>query len=469
MSRTVACVAWACLACNPYVVGERASPPSTCLGQLQPLGGSASGGGVTNRSVTTACARVALDPRGTPYVAWGDRSSGTNEVYLRRWDGQGWVGVGGSDADGGLSLGSGSGLDNGYRSCMGDVAFDDQGRAYATWANYDGTQQSIYVRRWNGSSWEELGASARGTGVATTAFNWWPRLSVRPAGAAVVWSRASEVYLSWWDGSAWRQLAGSATFPGVSGAGADAKLPVVVSGANDELFVAWEEMRPGGTTAVYLRRWNGSVWDELNGSATGPGLSSSTGSAAFVSIAHTDNGPVVSWEQTETDGGVDVLLRRWDGAGWASATGVTLREAGLSRAPRRPKLAVGAEQELYVAWEQDEPAGTSVQLARWTGSEWEHCGGSETLVATEVRSTWPVLAATGDGHLALSWFEETAPGVLQVFLAKGSVAPTGAAPSAGSYQAGAGCAVVPGSTLPLMAALFVSSNLKKGNRKRRGT
>ena len=37
---------------------------------------------------------VAVAPDGTPYVAWRDDSSGDDEIYVRRWSGSIWEEVG---------------------------------------------------------------------------------------------------------------------------------------------------------------------------------------------------------------------------------------------------------------------------------------------------------------------------------------------------------------------------------------
>ncbi|MFZ5471250.1 MAG: hypothetical protein ACOZIN_17645, partial [Myxococcota bacterium] len=61
----------------------RAAGSPTCNGPFLELGGSARGGGVSNRPTSIRCQRIELDRQGKPFAMWADDSVGTWEVYLR--------------------------------------------------------------------------------------------------------------------------------------------------------------------------------------------------------------------------------------------------------------------------------------------------------------------------------------------------------------------------------------------------
>ena len=63
--------------------------------------GSATGGGISNNTGTSNNPSVAVAPDGTPYVAWHDGTSGNHEIYVRRWNGSTWEEVGAGSATGG--------------------------------------------------------------------------------------------------------------------------------------------------------------------------------------------------------------------------------------------------------------------------------------------------------------------------------------------------------------------------------
>jgi len=78
---------------------------------------------------------------GSPYVAWLDNSDGEYEIYVRRWNGSSWKEVGsGSASGGGIS-------DNNSGSVAPAVAIAPDGTSYVAWSDYGGGDAEIYVRQ----------------------------------------------------------------------------------------------------------------------------------------------------------------------------------------------------------------------------------------------------------------------------------------------------------------------------------
>jgi hypothetical protein len=104
--------------------------------------GSASGGGISANDGDSGIPSVAVAPDGRPYVAWEDDSSGDYEIYVRRWNGSIWEEVGsGSASGGGIS-------DNDGNSWCPSLAVAPDGRPYVAWHDNSGGDWEIYVRRW---------------------------------------------------------------------------------------------------------------------------------------------------------------------------------------------------------------------------------------------------------------------------------------------------------------------------------
>jgi hypothetical protein len=119
----------------------RAACPVTAEGWHEVGAGSASGGGISANDGMSWWPLLAIAPDGTPYVAWSDDSDGDREIYVRRWNGSIWKEVGsGSASGGGIS-------DNDGDSRWPSLAVAPDGRLYVAWDDDSGGDPEIYVRR----------------------------------------------------------------------------------------------------------------------------------------------------------------------------------------------------------------------------------------------------------------------------------------------------------------------------------
>jgi hypothetical protein len=145
--------------------------------------GSASSGGISDNDGDSFWPSLAVAPDGRPYVAWCDDSSGDWEIYVRRWNGSIWEEVGAGSASGG-----GISANEGWWSWAPSLAIAPDGRPYVAWKDYSGVYGEIYVRRWNGSIWEEVGSgSASGGGISDNiGDSVWPSVAVAPDGRPYV-------------------------------------------------------------------------------------------------------------------------------------------------------------------------------------------------------------------------------------------------------------------------------------------
>lgn len=172
---------------------------------------SACAGGISNTSGYTVFPSIGITPGGTPYVAWADDSGGDDaEIYVRRWKGGSWEEVGtGSASGGGIS-------NNGGNSEKPSMAVAPDGIPYVAWYDSSGNNVEIYVRRWNSSSWEEVGAgSASGGGISDDS--------------------------------------GYSEFPSVAIAPENTYTPYYIP------YVAWHDEK-GGDYQIYVRRWEAEVY-----------------------------------------------------------------------------------------------------------------------------------------------------------------------------------------------------------------
>jgi hypothetical protein len=377
--------------------------------------GSASSGGISNNGGRSEVPSLAFAPDGTAYVAWSDSSSRPLQIYVRAWDGTAWREVGdGSASGGGISNTSG---DSRWLS----MAVAPDGRVWVAWEEWSGDDPAIYVRYWDGSSWREAAGSATGSGISGGGYSRGPSVAVAANGSPyVAWSEKFsvggwDVYMLRWDGSSWQEVgAGSASGGGISDSGGDSAGPAVAIAPDGVPYVAWGSFR--GKGEIYVRRWNGAAWQEVGQSSPSDGgISNTSGESndACISIGP-DGVPYVAW--TEDAGGNDeIYVRRWNrlvwqevGQGSASGGGIS-DNAGTSETC---SVAVSSSNVPYVAW-ADRSGGDCDQIyvRYWDGVQWRSVGlGAASgggVSDTEYESWRPSLAVAPDDVPYVAWYDET--------------------------------------------------------------
>ena len=348
------------VAASEAVAGPTA--PGANAGWEEIGAGSASGGGISNTTGKSRFSNVAVGPDGMPVVAWLADRSGTYRVYVRRWDGTTWA-----------EMGSGSASDGGISNNVGDwqnpaLAIGPDGMPVVAWAGGSNISDGdIYVRRWDGTTWAEIGAgSATGGGISNTSgWSGYPSLAVGPDGAPVVaWSDGSngsddtnndEIYVRRWDGTTWVELGGSGSGGGISNTDNYSWYPTLAIDPDGMPIVAWDD-RSSGNREIYVRRWDGTAWAEMGaGSASGGGISHDPFDSQNPSLAIGPDGiPVVAWAKYGRNGAyAEVYVRRWDGAAWAEMDAGSATGGGISNTKMdswRPSLAIGPVGAPVVTW-----------------------------------------------------------------------------------------------------------------------
>ena len=193
-----------------------ASATPNAPGQWEPAGsGAASGGGVSGNSGESTDPHMAAAPDGRLYLAWEDTSAGDSEIYLRRWEGSGWQPLGASAGGGGIS-------DTAGIAKRAWVAFAADGDVYVTWNDNSSGNDEIYVRRWDGSGWVAAGSgAASGGGISRTAGeSRAPRMAFSGNTPTVCWADDTtgdwEIYVRRLENGTWKELGGSAGGGGIS-------------------------------------------------------------------------------------------------------------------------------------------------------------------------------------------------------------------------------------------------------------
>jgi hypothetical protein len=208
------------------------------------------------------------------------------------------------------------------------LQFDASGNPVVAWEQLrKGGNTDLYLKRWNGSAWVEVGGAAPGGGISNDPYiSGSPSLAIDASGnPAVAWHRVtdfgSKILFRRWNPSIamWEEVGGSATGAGVSAPGLGSYFPSLAFDPSGNPLIAWEEifmMGPEEKREIFLRRWTGSEWVELDGSASGTtegGISrTATGGSTQASLAVDSNAlPWVAWTEQPDDLYSEIYLRRW--------------------------------------------------------------------------------------------------------------------------------------------------------------
>jgi predicted Ser/Thr protein kinase len=386
-------------------------------GHWKALGGSSGAGGVSNSQGVSRDVTMTLDRQGRPVLAWVEKEPGNEKVSLRRWNGAGWRDVGGSAAGDGGSVSRGP-------SRAPAIALDGQDNLVVAWAE----NHSLWLRRHRDDRWEELGDSATGGGVGGRAGRVdWPSLALDGRGQPVVaWCQDQHIFLRRFDGTRWRELGSSASGEGMSGAAPGDCRPSLALDAAGQPWVAWTRYRDGGRDdgggELLLRRWDGSRWRDVAGPPAADG--EGTRRARTVRLALTPAGhPVLAWRQAEpTARRFWIMVMAWNGRTWVelggSARGRGLVSEGASA--YAPHLALDRQGRPTVVWNAlvGPWSEHDIYLKRWDGERWVELAGSGSgngLSNNRGDSGGPVVALDAAGTPTVAWIE-SAPHNAEVFL-----------------------------------------------------
>lgn len=370
------------------------------------LRSSSWGGGISADTGRSQFPSLALDGEDRPIVAWKNESDAPSDrehnVYVKRYDGKDWVEVGaGSASEGGIS-------DNmpGFSIGHPSLALDGEGHPVVTWRNTTTAGDKIFVKRYNGNAWVEVGAgSASGGGIGNAGSD--PSLAIDIEGRPVVaWIGSGEVYLKRFDGNEWVEVgAGSASGGGISNTGSVTDPSLAIDGEGRPV-VAWVANYPSENEEIYVKRYDGNAWVEVGAvSASGGGISSDPGNSNHPSLALDDEGrPVVAWEN-ERRGNYGIYVKRYDGNNWVavgsgSTDGVGIgNDTGFSELP---KLALDGDGRPVVMWAwmgQTSGYPAAIYVKRFDGNAWVDVGSGSSCLGLG----YPSLALDGEDQPVIAW------------------------------------------------------------------
>ena len=330
---------------------------------------------------------LALDASGNPTMVWREAvAGGTYNIYVKKWDGTTWNSLGGS-----LNISPTKNAD--YQV----LALDSGGFPIVAWNEFDGTSNNIYVKKWNGTAWALVGTTFLDVNSNQPATN--PSLALDSSGfPTVAWSEKDatsyNIYVKKWNGTVWNQL--SMTFLNVS-SGKDADNPSLALDSSGIPTVAWSEF-DGTSKNIYVKKWNGSAWGLIGGL-----LDANLNQKAETPSLALDSGgfPTVAWR--EFNGTLyNIYVKKWDGTMWNQLS------TPLNAVPKdatSPSLALDSSGFPTVAWQEYDGTSNNVYVKKWNGAMWTLLGSTFLDVNLGKGAFGPSVALDSSGIPTVAWNE----------------------------------------------------------------
>ncbi|MFG0251749.1 MAG: hypothetical protein ACF8NJ_02610 [Phycisphaerales bacterium JB038] len=302
--------------------------------------------------------------------------------FVAAWNGVEWEDLPGLFDSGSYDL---------FLNPLRDIAVFDDGAGpalYVTGSPWNDDLVAGGIGRWNGASWQALGAGLSHpyvrAGNSLAVYDGGDGSAVFVGGSFTMAGGSPANNIASWDGAAWQAL-GDGLNDVVTG------LAAADVGAGERLYAIGEFRLADYTTIVnYIAAWDGRSWHDLEGGIDAP----PAGLAAFEEDGHL--ALYVLGEFTSAGGRVSNGFAKWDGQHWRPAGPNPEGEAaGLFT------LAAPAGAQLYAFTRAPDGSLWIGRAWRWLGDHWFCIGefrypGEPVDMAVFDDSAGPALFVGGD-------------------------------------------------------------------------
>jgi hypothetical protein len=211
--------------------------------------------GIKSHAATPSLVTAA---RGVQIVAWSERQSSGNDIYVANWNGIDWQPMGGA-----LSALPGPSTN----ALLPALIAQADGTPIVAWSESDGVTRSTWAARWRASTsdWQLLlpGQSAL-TGARTDTFGIHLALNL-DENPVMVWSegeyklndgyQSTAIWVRQWTGTSWEPIGTTGRLKADAGIG-NAADPSVVVDSHGSVIVAWDENPETGQSGISVMRYN---------------------------------------------------------------------------------------------------------------------------------------------------------------------------------------------------------------------
>jgi hypothetical protein len=339
---------------------------------------------------------IALDNNGFPVVAWSEFSGSAFDIYVKRWNGSSWQDVG-------TAISAVSGNTDAF---LPSLALDSVGNPVVAFQEDDGSVNNIYAYRFSAGVWQPLGGALSVVAGGTDAYE--PSLALDSLDNPVVaWREQSQnpntssVYVRRFIGGTWQAIGGALS--AVAG-DTDALEPSLKIATNGNPVVAWQESN-GVDSNIYVYRFAGT-WQVVGGALSGSSVAGSSALSPSLDLDSASN-PVVAWR--ESNGGTtaeDVYVYKFSAGTWQAVGGALNSVVGATNVGN-PYLVLDSANKPVVAWDEATAGTNNVYVRRWSGSVWQGVGGKLSAVGANTDALAPAITLDSSGSPIIAWSESS--------------------------------------------------------------
>ena len=305
---------------------------------------------------------IATDKDGKIVIAWYEQDIVTNQnrIFVKRWNGSTWEQLGNE-----LNTAIDSSAD--YPS----LTIDYQNRLVLAWHETDAAFNSIInVKIWTGTIWEQIGGGHGGTTVKVDDGEF-PSLAIQPDNTPVVaYAKNGDIFVRLWNGSSWVTWDAAGALDDLATQFASKPSLLLVESRDMPSFiipyVAFEETENSSqpSSNVYVKYYDAATFawrdiDEVNDELD----TDVTEDARNPSLSFGTGSPIVVWEETN---GIDRNIhvkqlnnRVWEDVGNDDFTIQDSSEPSLLQADKFGNVPFNVP---VVVWRGQDSAGQNVYL-----------------------------------------------------------------------------------------------------------
>lgn len=302
-------------------------------------GSSAELAGSTARS-------IAVDSQGDLHIVWSDSRDGDKEIYYKRCHAGSW----GPDTR--LTVASGA-------SREPAIAIDGLDMLHVAWTDERDGNAEIYYKAYDGALW---GADQRLTGTSSPSNC--PTIAAGRStnSVRVIWHEGApsdnSIYVRRFDGSTW--------FPAVRlyyGFRYGCTTPTIAADSSGNMHAAWIQYGSGTDFLLVYRKHNGSTWESPVTLAAAYDLGRPSICAGSGGILH------LTWHDrrfNDVQGGRDIFYRRYDGTAW----GPEQRLSEAQGYSQNSSVAVAPDGVVHVVWSDSRWGDYEIYHCYFDGTRW---------------------------------------------------------------------------------------------------
>jgi hypothetical protein len=280
------------------------------------MDGTAGFDNISNMAGTSNFAHVEIDSNSNPYIVWSEQIPNT-QIYFTKWT----PGVGWTKMDGTLGKENISNHANNADTPL--IKLDSANNPYVAWQDDSTGSGDIYFKKWTpaANAWTKMDGTLGTDNISTTVGGSNNQILMLNSAnnPYVIWDDGTtgngDIYFTRWTpiANAWTKMDGTAGYDNVSNTASisnDAEMQIDHS---DIPYAVWHD-NTSGSGDIYFKKWTASAnaWTKMDGTAGYDNLSNTGTSSVYPELQISSAGnPYILWEEWVGIWNYEIYFRKW--------------------------------------------------------------------------------------------------------------------------------------------------------------